>query len=102
MLNFKVLIPCDPVQYLNYEYGGIKNWITPKKKNYKWSNLDKQTWNWTEKEWVHAIKFYNKKIGFDKNQTLKFVNQYLKAPNKVKTIPDDDIFDDTEVTYLLV
>ncbi len=88
LLQHKVLVPCDPVEYLNLEYGEANNWIFPKSKNYTWSNLDKQHTNWTDKEWPHAIKFYNIN-GFNKIETINFVNNYLKK--KITKLPIDDI-----------
>ena len=90
LLDHKVLVPCKPIEYLNLEYGRIENWMVPRKKNYIWTNLEKKFTNWTESQWVHAIKFYSPRFGFDRKQTLKFINGFLK--NKVQKIPDDDIF----------
>ena len=33
----KYLLPCNPVLYLNDDYG---NWKNPEEKNYTWPNLD--------------------------------------------------------------
>jgi hypothetical protein len=33
------MVPCDPIAYLNQEYG-INKWHEPLVKNYKWTNLE--------------------------------------------------------------
>ncbi len=71
------MIPCDPVGYLNNEYGEPDKWQTPMKSNYTWSNLDrKNVENWTDTEWPYAIRFYKYNGEVDKNQTLRFINAH--------------------------
>ena len=50
------------MDYLKREYGDFVNWIIPKSKNYKWSNLEIKNTLWSESEWPYAIKFFYMKI----------------------------------------
>ena len=76
MLNQKLLIPCDPVQYLDFEYGASK-WQTPKKDKYKWPNLIYQG-EWSDNEWQKAIRFYDSNGTVKTIKTLKYLNRVSK------------------------
>jgi hypothetical protein len=74
LLNQKHLVPCDPVKYLDNEYG--KNqWQTPKSSHYTWSNLVSMG-NWSDNEWPKSIRYYEKNGSFNLKRTLKDVNKY--------------------------
>lgn len=85
MFGNKYLIPCDPVDYLNKEYGNITFWSTPKKSNYTWTNLSKTHSLWNKCDWPHAIRFYHKNGTIDKKYTIRYVNAYGKM--KLKDFP---------------
>lgn len=77
LLNNKLYVPCDPVAYLNKEYGRPDRWKTPKEKNYTWSNVVFNS-KWTDEQWPHVIKFYDKSGNLLKKKTLEVVNKELK------------------------
>ena len=39
LLGIKVIVPCDIVNYLNFMYGPMETWKTPKEKNFTWPYL---------------------------------------------------------------
>ncbi|RNA04113.1 THO complex subunit, partial [Brachionus plicatilis] len=68
----KYLVPCRVENYLNEEYG-TNLWKVPKTNDYVWSNL--VYWkNWTEAEWLNAIKFYHQDGSFLAKETLDYIN----------------------------
>jgi hypothetical protein len=81
------MVPCDPIGYLNNEYGNGENWMKPKKSGYNWPNLDRiHGLDWSDTDWPYAIRFYNKNGQVDVSQTITFVNHnsklnLLKLPN---------------------
>ena len=40
LLNIKIIVPCDTVEYLNYMYGPIDNWKKPETKKFTWPYLN--------------------------------------------------------------
>ncbi len=85
LLGFKVMVPCDPVKYLNNEYG--PDWKKPKKSSYTWPNLDRiHGLDWSDADWPYAIRFYKTDGKVDVNQTIAFINQNSKL-NLIK-LPD--------------
>ena len=87
LLNFKVLVPCDPIGYLNNEYGNFKNWIKPIIKGYKWTNLEQQNTLWHNSDWPYAIKliYPNGKLNY--NETLNYINKNSNL--SLSKLPDD-------------
>ena len=81
------MIPCDPVTYLNNEYG-IDNWATPMSKNYQWKNV-KYFKNWTDSEWPHAVRYYDKKGQLIQKKTLNYLNEHLVV--KLESLPEDNL-----------
>ena len=79
------MIPCDPIGYLNSEYGNIINWMKPKEKDYSWNNIEEVEYTWSDQDWTNAIKFYQKNGKLDRDKTLKYINEALKA--KLEDLP---------------
>jgi hypothetical protein len=94
LLNVKVLVPCNPEEYLNLEYGNKAKWRLPKKNKYKWTNLDEKFLNWTDFQWPNTIKFYDIDGRIDVNQTLNHINSFSEI--KFEKVPKDDIVDDVK------
>jgi len=69
------MVPCDPEAYLEKEYGS-KRWRTPQAKNYQWENV-KYWKNWTDDEWIHTVRYYDKQGNLIKNKTLDQLNRFL-------------------------
>lgn len=86
LLNQRFMVPCDPVSYLNREYGEEKKWSFPQEKNYTWSNVIYDS-RWKDHEWPNVIRYYDKAGGLLKNKVLEYVNKHLK--NNISYIPDD-------------
>ncbi|CAF0938365.1 unnamed protein product [Brachionus calyciflorus] len=75
LFNRKYLVPCRVEKYLNEEYG-MNEWIRPQDKNYTWTNVF--YWkNWTDSEWINAVKFYDLNGNFLNNLTQQYINKYL-------------------------
>jgi hypothetical protein len=75
LLGIKVLVPCDPIDYLNNEYGSFDKWIIPISKDYKWSNLDTNYSLWSDSHWPYAIKFFSTNGKLNNAGTLNFINK---------------------------
>lgn len=84
------MVPCDPVRYLNYEYGE-GNWFEPKRSNYTWTNLDENYTLWSRDEWPHVIRFYKKNGTIDVKETEQYLNLHMKDLN-LKALPPDNEF----------
>lgn len=82
----KFLVPCDPVGYLNFEYGKEENWIKPKKSNYTWSNLDSKMTYWSREQWPYAIRFYDENGNVKKDFTIRYLNDFHPGLN-LKQLP---------------
>ena len=80
------MVPCDPVKYLNREYGRDL-WKSPESKNYTWTNV--LFWkNWTDSEWPHTIKYYDKNGDLIEPKILEYVNKF--SNENITSVPDDD------------
>jgi hypothetical protein len=83
------MVPCDPVSYLDKEYGR-GNWHSPQSKNYTWTNVVYHS-NWTDTEWPYAVKYYDKFGKLIKPKILAYINKHLKynltqLPNDVEDL----------------
>ena len=83
------MIPCDPITYLDRDYGP-GNWQTPQSVNYTWTNV-KYWEKWTESQWPHTIKYYDRDGKLIKKKILEYVNKYMSEP--ITEVPLDDDFD---------
>ena len=83
LLNQKHLVPCDPVGYLNKEYGKLR-WYEPKPTNYTWNNLV-YSGNWSDLEWKNVLKYYYSNGSLNEYYTLAMINSQLN--NKIKKLP---------------
>lgn len=81
------MVPCDPVNYLNNEYGK-DNWATPMSKNYQWRNVVYFK-NWTDTEWPYAVRYYDREGNLLGKKTLDYLNQHLKV--KIESLPEDNL-----------
>jgi hypothetical protein len=86
LLNRKFLVPCDPVNYLDRDYGP-ERWKTPESVNYTWSNV-KYWEKWSQPLWPHTIKYYDKAGRLIPKRILDYVNKYLTVP--ITSVPLDD------------
>jgi glucan biosynthesis protein len=75
------------MDYLKREYGDFVNWIIPKRKNYKWSNLETKNTLWSESEWPYAIKFFYMNGTFNYNATLSYIQSNLSR--NITSLPAD-------------
>lgn len=79
------MVPCDPVKYLDKEYGP-KRWESPESKNYTWKNV--VFWkNWSDSDWPRSIKYYDKNGYLMKEKILEYVNKF--QTKNLTSIPDD-------------
>jgi len=54
-MNLKYFVPCDPVKYLDLEYGK-SCWLIPKATKYTWKNI-KPNGECSDQEWPRAFKY---------------------------------------------
>ena len=87
LLNHKYMIPCDPIKYLDKEYGPSR-WLTPESSNYTWKNVVYYN-NWTDSEWPRTIKYYDKEGKLLVPKILNHVNKHLKY-NLTKLPSEED------------
>jgi hypothetical protein len=88
LLNNKFMIPCDPVHYLERDYGP-RRWQTPQSSNYTWTNV--RYWEkWKDKQWPHTIKYYDKQGRLLKQKVLDYVNKF-SSKNITEVPVDDDV-----------
>ena len=80
------MVPCDPVGYLDLEYGAKKWQIPDDKFGTKWTNVIEND-QWPESVYPYVLRYY----GFDgrlkKQLTLKKINEELTV--KLSALPDD-------------
>jgi hypothetical protein len=81
------MVPCDPSIFLDSDYGPNK-WKIPLEDGYVWVNFESDG-KWTNAEWPHAIKFYNRK-GFDKQGTLEYLKEYASRNVAIVDVDDKD------------
>ena len=85
----KVMAPCDPVGFLNREYGSMEIWAKPEAKNYTWLTLDTNFTLWdVEYEWPRAFRYYLNNGSVDVVSTLSYLNEHAKNLNLTQ-LPDD-------------
>jgi hypothetical protein len=76
LLNNLYMVPCDPEEYLNVEYGS-KGWQKPMSSKYKWPNLEFHQ-EYSDLQYIKSIKYYFENGTFDKYYTLDYLNRGLK------------------------
>jgi len=86
LLSHKVLVPCDPVGYLNKNYGSFKKWSVPEAefKKYKWPNIN-YTGTWSDEQYRKSVRIFESDGSVDQLETLNFWNEALD-----KKIPVED------------
>ncbi|RNA04974.1 hypothetical protein BpHYR1_047104, partial [Brachionus plicatilis] len=87
LLNSKYMVPCDPVKYLDREYGP-RHWESPESKNYTWKNVV-YSGNWSDSDWPHSIKYYDKNGNLLKKKILEYVNKFQEK-NLTSISNDED------------
>ena len=68
------MIPCDPVQYLDNEYGKF-NWQKPLAKKYHWKNLKFEEY-WPNSKWSQAVKFYDQNGKLLWKKTMNYIKKF--------------------------
>ena len=88
-MDNKFIVPCNPEEYLSFQYGKDK-WRNPMKEKYFNYNAIGFLKFWTDKEWPHAVRWYDIRTGkLNFHKTLSTINQYLEIP--IKTLPEDSL-----------
>jgi len=92
LLGHKFVVPCDPVSYLNQNYG--KKWNLPEAdfKKYKWPNI-KYAGVWSDNDYQNSINIFKSDGSFDRNYTLDFLNKRLHKKITIKNFRNKTIFD---------
>ena len=80
------MVPCDPVSYLDMEYGR-EYWKTPNPHfETKWKNV-KAVEKWNENEWPHVLKMYDVKGQLLGTTLLDIINMHLNI--SINKLPAD-------------
>ncbi|CAF1384791.1 unnamed protein product, partial [Didymodactylos carnosus] len=93
LFGYRFSVPCDPIEYLNTEYG-INKWNAPLEKGYSWINMKLHSY-WTDLAWLYATRLYTRegKLRTDKfaiDWISKFYNYTIKTiPTFLNAIPDN-------------
>ncbi len=93
LLGYRFFAPCDPVDYLSYEYGtDVLNWLEPKTSGYEMSNLYRAS-DWTQQEWFETFRWYHPDGSLNCYSTLDYLNTYnpfkkSKASNETHIIAE--------------
>ena len=78
------MVPCDPVTYLNLEYGP-NNWQSPDRNfGARWKNLF-ENGRWSDSEWPNVLRAYDFKGKLMYNYTLKVINEHISP--KLSQLP---------------
>ena len=86
------MVPCDVVQYLDYEYGE-NDWQEPKASNYKWTNV--VFWkNWTDAEWPNTIRYYDKRGTLLKQKIIDYLNKHATSAISELSFDDNEDLED--------
>jgi hypothetical protein len=80
------MIPCDPVGYLNNEYGA-KNWEKPEPIKYKWTSLHYKD-TWSDEDWPNVVRYYDKNGKVLESKILNYINKHLDKDKQIKSIPN--------------
>jgi hypothetical protein len=79
LFESKFVVPCNPEEYLSFQYGKDK-WKIPNK-DYHF-NLDAikfyKTWN--DQEWPFIIRWYDVHGNLDELRTIDAINEHAKVP----------------------
>lgn len=74
------MVPCNPEEYLSFQYGEDK-WRIPMKNHY--FNYDSIGFYkfWPDDEWPYVVRWYDLKTGiFNEEKTLMAINKYMEKP----------------------
>jgi hypothetical protein len=72
------MIPCDPVGYLDNEYGPM-TWQKPVAKKYYWNNLAFSEY-WSSSEWPKAVRFFDRHGKLLHRKIANYVKKYGEPP----------------------
>ncbi|CAF0881230.1 unnamed protein product [Didymodactylos carnosus] len=93
LFGYRFSIPCDPVEYLNSEYG-MNKWNLPLKTGYSWINLKIHS-VWNDVAWLYATRLYTRdgklrSDAFAINWISKYYNYTIETiPTFLNIVPDD-------------
>ena len=77
LLGSKYLVPCEPVGYLNHQYGPMSLWSVPEPVNYTWFNIDR-VGDWSDNDWPYAIRYYDRYGYAQRARTIGKLNEESK------------------------
>ncbi len=72
--NYKYMIPCEIVKYLNVEYGAYDNWFMPDPLDYTWKNMEHYG-RWPDEQWPSVHKVYTYDGSLNINDTIFHLNR---------------------------
>lgn len=76
LLNHKYQVPCDPIAYLDTNYGKFPKWSKPKSlfTEYVWPNFSPNG-KWTDEEFINGFRRYNLDGSLNRKATLDTINK---------------------------
>ena len=81
------MVPCNPEEYLSYQYGKDR-WKIPMKDDYFNQGSIGYVKTWSDEDWINVTRWY-KYMGsgeFDKEKSLKETNKFLDKP--IESFPE--------------
>ena len=88
LLDSKFLVPCDPVGYLNHQYGPMSLWSVPEPANYTWFNIHKYS-EWSDDDWPFVVRFYDRYGYVERTRTINHLNKASKI--NITKLPKEDL-----------
>ena len=81
-------MPCDPVTFLNNNYGSSTLWMKPDTEGFK--NIDWKNYRiWRNHEWPNWMRHYSRNGKLQVARTLRDLNEHVKnGKPRVQNITD--------------
>ena len=91
LLDNKFIVPCNPEEYLSFQYGKDK-WKIPTKSDYFNSESIKFLKTWSDEDWINVVRWYKYLDNgeFDHERSLEKTNKHLNK--SIKTLPEGSYY----------
>jgi len=86
-----MLIPCNPLSYIEQAYGS--SWNVPIQSEFYWKNMNQKYFDkYSKKDWQYARRFYNEFGKLNVNKTISYLNEINQDNENERIIEiDNDI-----------
>jgi hypothetical protein len=95
LFGFRFSVPCEPVDYLNTEYGK-ETWKHPLERNYTWLNMKYDAF-WNDISWMYAVRLYTREGRLRNDQyAINWISNHFNysitaIPSFINAIPDTPV-----------